>query len=101
MTKMECSNVVGNEISSMQKCLNLFSQLSNDELKILSQKIEEEQNARENKKKQELINKAVAALHDLQQAEYLGCISITCDGCGSEMCLTLDEIAEKIKYDLE
>lgn len=46
MTKMECSNVVGKEISPMQKCLNLFSQLSNDELKILSQKIEEEKRAR-------------------------------------------------------
>ena len=99
MTKMECSNVVGNEISSMQKCLNLFSQLSNDELKILSQKIEEEQNARESKKKQELINKAVAALHDLQQAECIGdCIAISCDDCGHEMCLTYDEIADFMQF---
>lgn len=101
MTKMECSNVVGNEISSMQKCLNLFAQLSNDELKILSQKIEEEQKARKNKKRQELINKAVAVLHDLQaECGFDGCLMIGRDDCGDEMYLTLDEIAEKIQYEI-
>ena len=101
MTKMECSNVVGKEIFPMQKCLNLFSQLSNDELKILSQKIKEEQNARKNKKRQELINKAVAALHDLQvECGFDGYLIIGCDDCGEEMYLTLDEIAKKIQYEI-
>lgn len=84
----------------IEYCMGNISGLSDSELLQVATAIKREQNARENKKKQELINKAVAALHDLQ-TEYLGCISITCDDCGSEMCLTLDEIAEKIKYDLE
>lgn len=99
MTKMECSNVVGNEISSMQKCLNLFSQLSNDELKILSQKIEEEQNARENKKKQELINKAVTALTEL----YTVCddsITIECNNCDHKTSLDLDVLAQMIDFQI-
>lgn len=84
----------------IEYCMGNISGLSDSELLQVATAIKREQNARENKKKQELINKAVAALHDLQ-AEYLGCITITCDDCGNEMCLTLDEIAEKIKYDLE
>ena len=62
MTKMECSNVVGKEISPMQKCLNLFSQLSNDELKILSQNIEEEKQHREDIKHKELCGKIIKDL---------------------------------------
>ena len=65
MTKMECSNVVGNEISSMQKCLNLFSQLSNDELKILSQKIEEEKRVRIKEEEKEAIQATIKALTKL------------------------------------
>lgn len=84
----------------IEYCMGNISGLSDSELLQVATAIKREQNARENKKKQELINKAVAALRDLQ-AEYLGCITITCDDCGNEMCLTLNEIAEKIKYDLE
>lgn len=49
MARMECTNVVGRELFPMQKCLNLLSQLSNDELKKLSQKIKEEENTRAKK----------------------------------------------------
>ena len=84
----------------IEYCMGNISGLSDSELSQVASAIQKEQNARKNKKRKELINKAVAALHDLQ-TEYLGCITITCDGCGNEMCLTLDEIAEKIKYDLE
>lgn len=83
----------------IEYCMGNISGLSDSELLQVATAIKREQNARENKRKQELINKAVATLHDLQ-TENLGCISITCDDCGSEMYLTLDEIAEKIKYDL-
>lgn len=84
----------------IEYCMGNISGLSDSELSQVAFAIQKEQNARKNKKRQELINKAVAALHDLQ-TEYLGCITITCDDCGNEMCLTLDEIAKKIKYDLE
>lgn len=84
----------------IEYCMGNISGFSDSELLQVATAIKKEQNARENKKKQELINKAVVALHDLQ-AEYLGCITITCDDCDNEMCLTLNEIAEKIKYDLE
>jgi len=84
----------------IEYCMGNISELSDSELLQVATAIKREQNARENKKKQELINKAVAALNDLQ-AEYFGCITITCDDCGNEMCLTPNEIAEKIKYDLE
>lgn len=85
----------------IEYCMGNISELSDSELLQVATAIKREQNARENKKKQELINKAVAALHNLQAEYDLGCITITCDDCGSEMCLTLNEIAEKIKYDLE
>lgn len=84
----------------IEYCMGNISGLSDSELSQVAFAIQKEQNVRKNKKRQELINKAVAALHDLQ-TEYMGCITITCDNCGNEMCLTLDEIAEKIKYDLE
>ena len=74
MTKMECSNVVGNEISSIQKCLNLFSQLSNDELKILSQKIEEEKRARIKEEEKEAIQATIKALTKLYN--YYECIAV-------------------------
>lgn len=67
MTKMEYFNVVGNEISPMQKCLSLFSQLSDDELKILPQKIEEEKRTRikEKEEKKEAIQATIKALTKL------------------------------------
>lgn len=82
----------------IEYCMGNISGLSDSELLQVATAIKREQNARENKKKQELINKAVAALHDLQQAECIGgCIAISCDDCGHEMCLTYDEIADRIK----
>lgn len=84
----------------IEYCIGNISGLSDEELIRVAAAIKKEQNARENKKKQELINKAVDALNNLQ-IEYSGCITIICDGCGTEICLTLNEIAEKIKYDLE
>ena len=42
MAKMKCSNVVGKEIPSMQKCLNLIPQLSSMELVDLVEAIEKE-----------------------------------------------------------
>lgn len=82
----------------IEYCMGNISGLSDNELIQVATAIKKEQNARENKKKQELINKAVAALYDLQQVEYLGCITITCDDCGNEIYVSLEELAEKIKY---
>ena len=65
MIKMECSNVVGNEISSMQKCLNLFSQLSDEEIKTLIDFLRKEQDQRENKIRVEKIKNAINAINDL------------------------------------
>lgn len=75
-----------------------LSSLPDDELTSIITAVKNEQNARKNKKKQALINKAVTALCDLQTDCFDGCITVSCEGCGSEVCLTLDEIAEKIKH---
>lgn len=85
----------------IEYCMGNISGLSDSELSQVASAIQKEQNARKNKKRKELINKVIVALHDLQDECFDGCITITCDDCGNEMCLTLNEIAEKIKYDLE
>ena len=82
----------------IEYCMGNISGLSDSELSQVASAIQREQNARKNKKRQELINKAVTALHDLQQVGYLGCITITCDDCGNEIYVSLEEIAKKIKY---
>lgn len=86
----------------IEYCMGNISGLSDSELLQMVAAIQTEQNARKNKKRQELINKTIAALHDLQvecQVECLdGCITVYCEDCDHAICLTLDEIAEKIKY---
>lgn len=81
----------------IEYCMGNISELSDSELLQVATAIQREQNARKNKKKQELINKAVTALHDLQVECLDGCIAIICDDCDCEVCLTYDEIAERIK----
>ena len=78
-----------------------FSGLSDSELSQVASAIQKEQNARKSKKRKELINKVVVALHDLQDEYFDDGIMVFCDDCGGEMWLTLDEIAEKIKYEIE
>lgn len=85
----------------IEYCMGNISGLSDSELSQVASAIQKEQNARKNKKRQELINKAVAALHDLQvECGFDGCLIIGRDDCDDEMCLTLDEIAEKIQYEI-
>ena len=85
----------------IEYCMGNISGLSDSELSQVASAIQKEQNARKNKKRKELINKAVAALHDLQtECGFDGCLIINCDDCGHEMCLTLDKIAEKIQYEI-
>ena len=72
--------------------------LSDDELQQVITAIEKEQNERKNKRKHELVDKAVAALHDLQAEGFNGCIVRTCEECGGDVRFTLGELAEKIKY---
>lgn len=82
----------------IEYCMGNISGLSDSELSQVAFAIQKEQNARKNKKKQELINKAVAALHDLQAECFDGYITIFCDDCGSEKYISLKEITEQIKY---
>ena len=65
MTKMKCSNVVGKEIPSMQKCLNLIPQLSSMELVDLVEAIEKEQKARKDAKCKEKLLAAMNAFSEL------------------------------------
>lgn len=82
----------------IEYCMGDISELSDSELSQVASAIQKEQNARKNKKRKELINKAVAALHDLQNDCFDGYITVFCDDCGSEKCISLKEIAEQIKY---
>lgn len=86
----------------IEYCMGNISGLSDSELSQVASAIQKEQNARKNKKRQELINKAIAALHDLQvecQNEcFDGGIIVFCEDCGNEIYVSLEEIAEKIKY---
>lgn len=77
---------------------NNLLKLSDGELQQVITAIEKEQNERKNKKKRELIDKAITALHDLQAECFDGCVTIDCSGCGEEFRFTLDEIAKEIKY---
>ena len=89
------------DYTSLQILKGSLSYLPEDELNSIVAAVQREQNARKNKKRQELINKAIAALHDLQvECGFDGCLIINCDDCGDEMCLTLDETAEKIQYEI-
>lgn len=86
-------------IYKMLNCtLDNISKLSDSELQQAITAIGKEQNERKNKRKHELVDRAVAALRDLQVECPDGCIVKTCEGCGDYVCFTLDEIVEKIKY---
>ena len=82
----------------IEYCMGNISGLSDSELSQVASAIQKEQNARKNKKRQELINKAIAAFHDLQNECFDGYITVFCDNCGSEKYISLKEIAEQIKY---
>ena len=82
----------------IEYCMGNISGLSDSELSQVASAIQKEQNARKNKKRQELISKAVAALHDLQDECFDGYITVFCEDCGSERYISLKEIAEQIKY---
>jgi hypothetical protein len=80
---------------------NSVSKLSDNELQQIIATAQREQNARKSKKRQELVNKVITALHDLQTECRGGCITIVCNECECEMLLSFDEIAEKIKDEIE
>lgn len=76
-----------------------ISQLSDDELKSVSATVKLEQNERENKKRRELLKKTITALTELQFA--CPCITIGCSDCGCDICLSMDELVDKIKEEIE
>lgn len=78
-----------------------LSHLPEDELNSIITAVQKERDARKNKKRQELVNKVVTALHNLQTECRGGCITIVCNECDCEMLLGFDEIAEKIKDEIE
>ena len=82
----------------IEYCMGNISGLSDSELSQVASAVQKEQDARKNKKRKELINKAVTALHDLQNECFDGYITVFCDDCGSEKYISLKEIAEQIKY---
>lgn len=85
----------------IEYCMGNISGLSDSELLQVATAIQKEQNARKDKKRQELVNKVVTALHNLQTECRGGCITIVCNECDCEMLLGFDEIAEKIKDEIE
>lgn len=80
---------------------NSVSKLSDSELQQIIATAQREQNTRKSKKRQELVNKVVTALHDLQTECRGGCITIACNECDCETFLGFDEIAEKIKDEID
>lgn len=82
----------------LEKLKENLSQLPDSELNAIVAVVQIEQNARKNKKRQELINKAVAALRDLQNECFDGGITVYCEDCDNKIYVSLDEIAERIKY---
>lgn len=86
------------DYTSLEILKGSLSHLPEDELNSIVAAVQKEQNARKNKKRKELINKAVTALHDLQNECFDGYITVFCDDCGSEKYISLKEIAEQIKY---
>ena len=71
------------DYTSLEILKGSLSHLPDDELNSIVTAVQKEQDARKNKKRQELINKAVAALHDLQaECGFDGCLIDNLCGCG-------------------
>ena len=67
MTKMECSNRVGKEISLMTKCMGSLSQLSEDELRALIKEATKEIDHREDIQRKADINNAIVAIQKVSK----------------------------------
>lgn len=83
----------------IEYCMGNISGLSDSELLQVATAIKREQNARENKKKQELVTKVVTALTEL----YTVCddsITIVCNNCDHKTSLDLDVLAEMIDFQI-
>lgn len=81
-------------------CMSNISEFSDNELLQVTTAIQREQERRKSKRKQELVNRAVTALLNLQ-AEYPdGHIELEFVN-HDIMRFTLDDIAKQIKFDME
>lgn len=97
MAKMKCSNVVGKEIPSMQKCLNLIPQLSPMELADLAEAIEKEQEARKDTKCKEKILAAMNAFKELY--DYYVYLEVEHENVMMDIYVTeIQEALEKLYY---
>lgn len=67
MTKMECSNIVGKEISLMTRCMGSLSQLSEGELRALIKEATKEIDHREDIQRKADINNAIVAIQKLSK----------------------------------
>lgn len=86
--------------TSIEYYTNNLLELSDNELQQVITAIEKEQNERKNKRKQELVNRAVTALLNLQSEYPDAHIELKFDN-HDIMRFTLDNIAEQIKFDME
>lgn len=97
MAKMKCSNVVGKEIPSMQKCLDLIPQLSSMELVDLVEAIEKEQKARKDAKRKEKILAAMNAFKELY--DYYDYLEVERENVMMDIYVTdIQEALEKLYY---
>jgi cobalamin-dependent methionine synthase I len=88
------------DYTSLEILKGSLSHLPEDELNLIVTAIQEEQNARKNKRKQELVKKAITILTEL----YNVCddsITIECDNCGHEIHLDFDVLAQIIEFQIE
>ena len=98
MAKMECSDVVGKEIPSMQKCLNLIPQLSSRELVDLAEAVEKEKKTRKTAKCKEKLLAAMNAFSELY--DYYCYLEIEHEGVLMNIYLTdISEALEQLYED--
>ena len=87
------------DYTSLEILKGSLSHLPEDELNSIVAAVQKEQNARKDKKKRELINKAVTALTEL----YTVCddsITIECNNCDHKTSLDLDVLAQMIDFQI-
>jgi hypothetical protein len=88
------------DYTSLEILKGSLSHLPEDELNSIIAAVSYEQNARKNRRKQELVKKVVTILTEL----YNICddsLTIECDNCGHETHLDFDVLAQMIEFQIE
>ena len=70
MTKMECSNIVGKEISLMTRCMGSLSQLSEGELRALIKEATKEIAHKKDRQRKEAVTNAIMAIRKVYEFSH-------------------------------